>query len=122
MERTIINKKKFQELIDTGVLEYISEKTFEGKPLGFGAYKLTKRPDDIKEVKKFPLEIRHLITLDMNDGMVEELVREEGITADFSDRPNPCIDISIASPYFVPEWMFEDRQEDLKKFLEEDYE
>ena len=118
MERTIINKKKFQELIDTGVLEYISEKVLRGTPLGFGAYKIAKRPDDTDEMKKFPPEIRQLITVEMNDGMVEELVREEGITADFEDMPNPNIDISIASPYFVPEWMFEDRQEDLKKFLE----
>ena len=118
MERTIINKKKFQELIDTGVLEYIPEKTFQGKQLGFGAYKLAKRPDDTDELRKFPLEIRKLITIEMTDGMVEELVREEGITAEFGDMPNPMIDISIALPYFVPEWMFEDRQEDLKKFLE----
>lgn len=122
MERTIINKKKFQELIDTGVLEYIPEKMFRGTPLQFGAYKLAKRPDDTDELRKLPLEIRQLITVEMNDGMVEELVREEGITANFDDMRNPMMDIAIASPFFVPEWMFEDRQEDLKKFLEEDYE
>ena len=97
MKRTVISKKMFEALVKKGVVI---------------------RVDDCYYCKYQDFS-NCLTALDLNEQMYEDLVhsRKHGVEL-HSECQNP-MELCSGKGWFVPEWIFVDRQEDLLKDYEE---
>lgn len=118
MTRDIISLKRWNELVEKGVI--IKFKTKYGIIYRISLSNKVAERYTPETVGKIEEDYYNLTTIDCTDVMFNSYVRLVGMTVKVDDDKNPYEE---KYKFYIPEWMFEDRQEDLdnlyKRYEEE---
>lgn len=108
MPRDIISLKRWNELVENGVI--IRFKTKYGDVYRISLSEIAAERYVHETVGKIEEKDYSLTAIDCTDGMFHSYVRLVGMTVTVDDEDNPY---ESKYKFYVPEWMFEDRQKDL---------
>lgn len=102
--RRIISKRQWDSLVEKGII------TFDGKDyiisLASEVYNIFKRVT----AGKIEVEDYQLTAIECTKQMYSSFIEEEPHDVKVNDDYNP---FEFSTGFYVPEWMFEDRQDDL---------
>lgn len=109
--RRIISKKQWDNLIERGIVALVDTEFF-GKDYVITLSEEAKSlytPEKVGEIEE---KDYNLTAINCTLGMYKRYIMEEAHDVMVDDTDNPY-EYSIG--YYIPEWMFEDRQDDLVK-------
>lgn len=109
--RRIISKKQWDNLIEKGMLKLTETEHF-GKDYAITLSEEAKSLYTPETVGKIEEKDYQLTSITCTPDMYKTYIKEESHDVLVDDEYNPY-EHSIG--YFIPEWMFEDRQDDLVK-------
>ena len=109
--RRIISKKQWDNLIEKGIIELTETERYGTE------YAITLRKEAAnlytpETVGKIEEKDYQLTSINCTLGMYDSYIKEEPHDVTVDNDYNP---FEYGVGYFVPEWMFEDRQDDLVK-------
>ena len=109
MIRRIISRKRFDDLVRRGVIEKIDNDGWRFKLDTEVSQNYT--PDTVGKIE----EADYLLTaIYCTKWMFEEYIKEEPYAVEVDEYNNP---FEVKHGYYVSEWMFEDRQNDIENLL-----
>ena len=118
VKRDIISLKRWNELVEKGVITLIETKF--GKNYGITLSKEVSRRYTSETVGKIEEDDYNLTAIDCTKDMFNSYVRTVSLTVEVNVENKSYEE---KNKFYIPEWMFEDRQNDLdnlyKRYKEE---